>query len=411
MPCYLALHGAMVAEGMPDVEGELLAARARAGRSEDSRGGHRSICTRTSPGRWSSRPTPWCSITPRRTSTCSRPASAPRRCCARHRSKDARPPGDGVSEAAAGRARRARQHAGSRPASASRSANTCSDAKRIPTSSARAWPPCSRGSTSPSWVSDRRHRHRRRRRQGRSVCAAIWRNEALAAAARLPAGAGRSSRGGAAGRTKNRTAWSSSAMRADATNSGSTGESTAILSELVEVRLAAAGAGDDGRPGRRRRSATARRRRSLHGRARRRARSPVFHADPARRRSRRTSSTPSSRLTGHLGKNMPIDMGPAGGAAARQRASPGHVALRPALRPGLLPQRRPRSVRGQGADRQESRAASAPRIRTTPRRSTWSVRPAALLSDFWKHPYANIPRPLWPWDEIDGWTPDPILVP
>ena len=36
--------------------------------------------------------------------------------------------------------------------------------------------------------------------------------------------------------------------------------------------------------------------------------------------------------------------------------------------------------------------------------------PGCAPSDFWTHPYANIPRPLWPWDEIESWTPEPILV-
>jgi microcystin degradation protein MlrC len=31
-------------------------------------------------------------------------------------------------------------------------------------------------------------------------------------------------------------------------------------------------------------------------------------------------------------------------------------------------------------------------------------------SDFWNYPYRNIPRPMWPWDEMESWTPAPLLV-
>src|SRR5947208_4640315 len=30
-------------------------------------------------------------------------------------------------------------------------------------------------------------------------------------------------------------------------------------------------------------------------------------------------------------------------------------------------------------------------------------------SDFWRYPFANIPRPLWPWDEIGEWVPEPVI--
>jgi microcystin degradation protein MlrC len=35
--------------------------------------------------------------------------------------------------------------------------------------------------------------------------------------------------------------------------------------------------------------------------------------------------------------------------------------------------------------------------------------PGCSPSDFWRYPYGNIPRPLWPWDEIVDWTPEPTI--
>jgi microcystin degradation protein MlrC len=49
------------------------------------------------------------------------------------------------------------------------------------------------------------------------------------------------------------------------------------------------------------------------------------------------------------------------------------------------------------------RAAYAARAR-----QILSVRgPGCAPSDFWHYPYEQIPRPLWPWDEIDTWAPQP----
>jgi microcystin degradation protein MlrC len=35
--------------------------------------------------------------------------------------------------------------------------------------------------------------------------------------------------------------------------------------------------------------------------------------------------------------------------------------------------------------------------------------PGCAPADFWNYPYERIGRPLWPWDEIDDWTPDPVV--
>ncbi|MDP6060599.1 MAG: MlrC C-terminal domain-containing protein, partial [Pirellulaceae bacterium] len=35
--------------------------------------------------------------------------------------------------------------------------------------------------------------------------------------------------------------------------------------------------------------------------------------------------------------------------------------------------------------------------------------PGCAPSDFWNQTFTNIPRPLWPWDDIDSWRPKPYL--
>jgi microcystin degradation protein MlrC len=37
--------------------------------------------------------------------------------------------------------------------------------------------------------------------------------------------------------------------------------------------------------------------------------------------------------------------------------------------------------------------------------------PGCAPADFWRYEYHNIPRPLWPWDEIEGWRPAPLVLP
>jgi hypothetical protein len=85
----LDLHGAMVAQGIDDGEGELLRRiRAVAPRC---RWRWRSTCTATSRRRWSRPPTSSSASRPTRTSTCSRPARTPRACCSPGSTADAKP--------------------------------------------------------------------------------------------------------------------------------------------------------------------------------------------------------------------------------------------------------------------------------------------------------------------------------
>jgi len=36
--------------------------------------------------------------------------------------------------------------------------------------------------------------------------------------------------------------------------------------------------------------------------------------------------------------------------------------------------------------------------------------PGCAPADFWNYPFANIPHPLWPWDELHHWRAQPVLV-
>ncbi len=112
-------------------------------------------------------------------------------------------------------------------------------------------------------------------------------------------------------------------------------------------------------------------------------------------------------LSGHIGKNMSIDMGRC--AILRHN----NVCIIVTSRSG--PHFAPELFQAAGFDpfaaaviiakspcgfraAYESRAAQVFNVRS----------PGCAPTDFWNYPFHNIPRPLWPWDEIDEWQPDPI---
>jgi microcystin degradation protein MlrC len=114
-------------------------------------------------------------------------------------------------------------------------------------------------------------------------------------------------------------------------------------------------------------------------------------------------------LSGHLAQNLPIDMGP---SAVLRR---GNVFVVVTSRSGPL--FAPELFRTAGIDpfaaqvlvakspcgfraAYESRAQQILHVRT----------PGCAPSDFWKYEYRNITRPLWPWDEIADWRPEPLIV-
>ena len=114
-------------------------------------------------------------------------------------------------------------------------------------------------------------------------------------------------------------------------------------------------------------------------------------------------------MSGHLAKNMAIDMGPAVVLRGRHSADCGDVALGPALRPALfhaagidpfaasvLVAKSPCGFRAAYADRaREIMVVKAP---------------GCAPADFWTCDYLHIPHPLWPWDEIAAWSPSPVLA-
>jgi microcystin degradation protein MlrC len=196
---------------------------------------------------------------------------------------------------------------------------------------------------------------------------------------------------------------------ADATTSGATGDSTAVLSELLKY--------DWPRPAlvtlvdvdvvemARRLGIGAEMTAEIGGKLNRRFAQPltvtaqVQHLFEAR-----------FVLSGHLARNMPIDMG----LSAVLRCRQVHLIVTSRSGPHFAPQ----LFQTAGLDPFAAsvlvakspcgfRAAYAPHAR-----KILVVRaPGCAPSDFWNYPYRNIPRPMWPWDEIQIWTPVPLLIP
>ncbi len=113
-------------------------------------------------------------------------------------------------------------------------------------------------------------------------------------------------------------------------------------------------------------------------------------------------------LSGHLGRNLPIDMGPS--AVLRH----GEVRVLVTSRSG--PHFAPEFFRAGGCDP----FAAAVVVAKSPCgfRAAYQERARQILlvrapgcapADFWNYPYEQIGRPLWPWDEIDNWTPAPAV--
>jgi microcystin degradation protein MlrC len=190
---------------------------------------------------------------------------------------------------------------------------------------------------------------------------------------------------------------------ADSTTSGSTGDGTAILSELIRynwprpalVPLVSPEVVDEAR----RRGVGAQWQASLGGvRDRRFARPLPLEV--------RVETLFDARfvLSGHLAEKLPIDMGP----AAVLRHGNVHVVVTSRSGPHFAPQ----LFEAAGLDPFAAavlvakspcgfRAAYAARAR-----QILSVRgPGCAPADFWHYPYQHIPRPLWPWDEIEAWAP------
>jgi microcystin degradation protein MlrC len=114
-------------------------------------------------------------------------------------------------------------------------------------------------------------------------------------------------------------------------------------------------------------------------------------------------------LTGHLARNLAIDMGP----SAVLRHGNVHIVVTSRNGPHFAPE----LFRAAGLDPFAAsvlvakspcgfRAAYAARAR----RIVVVRAPGCAPSDFWRYEYKKIPRPLWPWDELENWSPHPLAV-
>jgi microcystin degradation protein MlrC len=114
-------------------------------------------------------------------------------------------------------------------------------------------------------------------------------------------------------------------------------------------------------------------------------------------------------MSGHLAKNLSIDMG----RSAVLRIGNVHVVVTSRSGPHFAPQ----FFEAAGLDPFAAqlvvakspcgfRAAYQPRAK-----KVLVVRaPGCAPPDFWRYPYHHIPRPLWPWDDIAEWSPAPMIV-
>lgn len=113
-------------------------------------------------------------------------------------------------------------------------------------------------------------------------------------------------------------------------------------------------------------------------------------------------------LSGHLARNLPIDMGLS--AVLRH----GNIHIVATSRPG--PHFAPELFQAAGLDP----FTASVLIAKSPCgfRAAYQERAAHIMvvqapgcspADFWRYEYRHIPRPLWPWDEIATWAPAPLV--
>jgi microcystin degradation protein MlrC len=114
-------------------------------------------------------------------------------------------------------------------------------------------------------------------------------------------------------------------------------------------------------------------------------------------------------MSGHLAKNLPIDMGP----SAVLRHGNVHVLVTSRSGPHFAPE----FFRAAGLEPFQAGvlvAKSPCGFRAVYQQRAKKIlvvqAPGCAPADFWRYEYQRIPRPLWPWDEIDGWTPAPQLL-
>jgi microcystin degradation protein MlrC len=114
-------------------------------------------------------------------------------------------------------------------------------------------------------------------------------------------------------------------------------------------------------------------------------------------------------LSGHLGRNLPIAMG----AAAVLSIGNVHVVVTSRTGPHFAPQ----LFLAAGLDPFAAQllVAKSPcgfraAYQDKAKRILVVRAPGCAPSDFWRYPYRQIPRPLWPWDELADWSPAPAVT-
>jgi microcystin degradation protein MlrC len=113
-------------------------------------------------------------------------------------------------------------------------------------------------------------------------------------------------------------------------------------------------------------------------------------------------------MSGHLGRNLPIDMGP----SAVLRQGNVHIVVTPHTGPHFAPQ----LFEAAGLDPFAASVVVAKSplgfraaYEAHARKVLLVQAPGCAPSDFWHYEYRNIPRPLWPWDALPSWTPAPMV--
>lgn len=115
-------------------------------------------------------------------------------------------------------------------------------------------------------------------------------------------------------------------------------------------------------------------------------------------------------MTGHIGKNMPIDMGR---SVVLRHEHNVHVIVTTRSGPHFAPELF-RTAGFEPFDASVVIAKSPCGFRAVYEKhaaAIYSVKaPGCAPSDFWNYDFKNIPRPLWPWDDIEHWTPAQDLM-
>jgi microcystin degradation protein MlrC len=114
-------------------------------------------------------------------------------------------------------------------------------------------------------------------------------------------------------------------------------------------------------------------------------------------------------MSGHLARNMPIDMG----RSVVLQAENIHIVVTSRTGPHFAPQ----LFEAAGLDPFAAQllvTKSPCGFRAAYQERAMEIlvvrAPGCAPADYWNYPYRHIPRPLWPWDDIADWTPNPEVL-